>query len=535
MSPRRHIMDCCSNISTRMLLCSLIVIAMTINNLNAQTVCKRYGGDDVDFGFQLIEDPAGNYVMSGRSYSFGTSTMPVWADLYTIKLSPSFDIIWTSIFHTQTQDEGYSITNAHVDGYVATGASLRQGNGYDITVVKLDQGGQLLWSRILSTPLDERAQVIVPVSGNQYVIGGYGDSAFSSFIHGFVPFIVRLDGNGSVVWARRFGFSSGVFSGSVYDILEAPDSTLLVTGDIIRMDSGPGDSDIFLARFSAGGNLLWFQWMGTKCPGCQDQGAKLIQDHPNRYTLVASSSPTGSIYIRSFDLNGNLLLESGIQTGTFAFTKLDAVKTGPNSTMIACPAYNSILVVSIDTLHQVQWSNTYGEGLGEFPASILKRGNGLVVGGTSGNAGPFMNDYFIIEIDSTGHSCCLLNTIPLTSTSMQLPDSTGGMAHPFTLTEHSGGESTEGGEQRLVCEDPNTVIELAPSLISVYPNPFTSRIIIEFADHKTHHVQVISMSGQLVFEATAIDKHHISTDTWPAGVYSLLIDGVYAKSVVRVR
>ncbi len=514
---------------------ALVSILLLLNDIHAQTVCNRYGGHGVDFGVQLIEDPDGNFVMSGRSYSFSTSTMPVWADLYTIKLSPSFDIIWTSVFHTQTQDEGYSIANAHVEGYVAAGASLRQGNGYDITVVKLDLGGQLLWSRILSTPLDERAQVIIPVSGNEYVIGGYGDSAFSAFSHGFVPFLVRLDGNGSVIWARRFGFSSGVFSGSVYDILEASDGSLLVTGDIIRMDSGPGDSDIFLARFSASGSLLWFQWMGTKCPGCQDQGAKLIQDHPNRYTLVASSSPSGSIYIRSFDLNGNLLLQSGIQTGTFAFTNLDAVKTGPNSTVIACPAYNSILVVSIDTLHQVQWSNTYGEGLGEFPASILKRGNGLVVGGTSGNAGPFMNDYFIIEIDSTGHSCCLLNTIPLTSTPMQLPDSAGGTAHPFTLTEHTGGEISQGGEQWLVCEDPNAVIELVPTLISVYPNPFTDRFTLEFANQEMHTVQVISMTGQLVYKAKANEELHISTDTWPAGGYSLLINGVYAKSMVKVR
>jgi hypothetical protein len=517
----------------RFLAISILLISKSFNIVTAQTLCNRYGGDDIEYAYQLIEDPDGNYIMTGRSYSFSSTPVPMSGDIYTIKLNPSFNIVWTSVFQTPAEDEGNAIANAHGGGYLVAGASYDTIRGYDITLLKLDTGGTVQWSKLMGTPQNDQAEVIVPVSDGGYMLGGYSDSIFTGFAQAFVPLVVRINSNGSIMWARRFGFPTGVFAGSVYDIIEAQDGSLLVTGDIIRLFDGPDDSDIFLARFSSSGNLLWFKWMGVKCQGCQDMGAVLVEDAPQRFTLFGSSSITGSIYICSFDINGNILSESGLNTGTFAYANIHAVKAGNNRTVFTCPAYNSMLAVSIDTLHQVEWSSTYGNGPLSTPCSVLKKGSGYLVGGMSTWADPYREDYLIAVLDSTGYSCCMINEQPLISTFLHLSDSTGGAAFPVNLADYTAGIVKTGGVMRSVCTDVNGMQEVLSNQVALYPNPFDHYLCISFSDHQPHPVSVYDVMGKLMVHAYIKQSITIPTHKWPAGMYAVYAEGSMTKTVIR--
>ena len=519
----------------------LLLIAIVFNlqwsvNANAQTACNRFGGNDIEYLYQLIETPDGKYVMTGRSYSFSGTSLPFDGDIYTIKLDSSLNLLWTMVFQTSAEDEGNAIANAHGGGYLVAGAVYDSPSGYDIALLMLDTGGAVLWSKRLGTPLNDQAEIIIPTSDDAYIIAGYSDTLFAGLSQSFVPFIAKIAENGSVLWARRFGFASGVFSGSAYDVIEASDGSYLVTGDIIRQFDGSEDSDIFLARLSSSGDLTWFKWIGINCPGCQEMGGSIVERSNGRFTLFGSSSVSASIYICDFDLNGNILLQSGLSIGSFAYAQISTVKVSNNHIAITFPAFSNIMAACIDSLHQVQWASLYGDGMNNIPGTILKKGSGFIIGAHSGYADPYREDYFVATLDSFGYSCCMVSEHPLTSSSLVLPDSSGGLAAILHLTESTlTGIATTGGVQRPVCTGYSAIEELTERVgVKAFPNPFTESINLHFSDDLPHTIRVFNSLGMLITECRAVVTIQIPAHSWPAGIYTVQAGNGESFRMVKV-
>ncbi|HRZ41893.1 MAG TPA: T9SS type A sorting domain-containing protein [Bacteroidales bacterium] len=511
----------------------MIVMHMT-SGIFAQTTCRRFGGNDIEYAFQLIEDPSGNYLVTGRSYSFAGSGVPFSGDMYTIKLDSALNLLWTSVFQTPAEDQGNGIANAHGGGYLVAGSSYGNQGGYDIALVMIDTGGAMVWSKGLATPLNDHAEVIIPTSDDSYIVAGYSDSLFSGLSQSFVPFIAKLTATGSVVWARRFGFPSGVFSGTVYDVVEASDGSFLLTGDMIRQFDGSEDSDIFLARFSSSGNLLWFKWIGNNCPGCQDMGASITERLPNRYTLLASTSPAGHIWLCDFDLNGTFLLRSELPTSYFAYSRISGLAISGNRMLLAAPAFSSMLVACVDLNHQVQWASLYGDGLMNFPIDIIPKGSGYLLGGyTSPMDTVYREDYFVAELDSMGASCCMISEKVLATSAWQLPDSSGGVAFGLNFTESNFGTATSGGVQRLVCDPFPGLEEIPTARFIAFPNPFTHSLYLSFPDQQPHRVRVYNSLGMLMSEVVGTRFLSISALTWLPGVYIVQTDDNHPIKVIK--
>jgi hypothetical protein len=495
----------------------LFTTTLTMLEMAAQTSCKRYGGNDIEYAFQLIEDPDGNFIMTGRSYSFMGSGSQFNGDIYTIRLDPALNLLWTG------------------GGYVVVGSSYSANRGYDVSLAKIDTGGALIWSKLLSTPLNDHAEVIIPTSDDSYMIAGYSDTLFAGLSQSFVPFIAKISANGSLVWGRRIGFSSGVFAGTVYDVVEASDGSFLVTGDIIKQFDGTEDSDIFLAKFSSSGNLIWFKWIGTNCPGCQDMGASIVKRLPNRYTLLASTSPAGSIYLCDFDLNGAFLLRSELPASYFAYSQISGLAISGNRMLLAAPAFSSMLVACIDLNHQVQWASLYGDGSMNFPVSILQKGNHYLLGGYSSPMDTvYREDFIVAELDSLGSSCCLISEKVLSTSLWQLPDSSGGVAFTMNLTEYSFGTTSSGGVQRGVCTGSSGLEEMfGENRIMAFPNPFDQSLYLSFSDHQPHRVRVFNSLGMMILEVLISESLHVPAHTWPSGVYLIQPDEMSPVKVIK--
>lgn len=519
------------NILLPVLLCSA---TLGMPELAAQTTCKRYGGNDIEYAFQLMEDPDGNFVMTGRSYSFMVSGSQFNGDIYTIKLDPALNLLWTSAIQTPEEDQGNAIANAHGGGYVVVGSSYGANRGYDVSFSKIDTGGALIWSKLLSTPMNDHAEVIIPTSDDSYMIAGYSDSLFAGLSQSFVPFIAKISATGSVVWARRIGFPAGVFAGTVYDVIEASDGSFLLTGDIIKQFDGTEDSDIFLARISAAGNLLWFKWLGTNCPGCQDMGASIVERLPNRYTLLASTSPAGNIYLCDFDLNGAFLLRSELPASYFAYSQISGLAISGNRMLLAAPAFSSMLVACVDLNHQVQWASLYGDGSMNFPVSILQKGNHYLLGGyTSPMDTVYREDFIVAELDSLGSSCCMISEKVMSSSLWQLPDSTGGVAFTMHLSEYSFGTATSGGVQRLVCTGFSDVEEILDEKILAFPNPFNHSLFLSFPDPQPHRVKVFNSLGMKILDVMVSESLKIPAHSWPSGLYLIQTEEMSPVKVIK--
>ena len=107
---------------------------------------NRYGGSDIDDATDMVLDTAGNIVISGNTYSFGTALKSGFA----IKTDTSGAFIWSKTYSQNLSQEFNGILNTKDGGYLFTGFTQKPG-GFNLEgyVVKANSNGLILWSKRL--------------------------------------------------------------------------------------------------------------------------------------------------------------------------------------------------------------------------------------------------------------------------------------------------------------------------------------------------------------------------------------------------
>ena len=162
-------------------------------------------------------------------------------------------------------------------GFLAAGYAKPEGQdnslgfGFsDGLVVKYNQYGQQVWSKLLGGTLDDFIYSAIETSDKGYVLAGYTESSqtgsFSEKNNGGQDgFLIKLDDKGTVVWSRLFG---GKSMDRFYSVIETTSKNLLVVGESGSSKSGKitktnyGYHDALVAEFSAQGKPLWHQLVG---------------------------------------------------------------------------------------------------------------------------------------------------------------------------------------------------------------------------------------------------------------------------------
>jgi len=143
----------------------------------------------------LIETSDGNYLISG-SYSSADDPANTQADYLFIKVDPDGNELWTSIFgNPELINYGYAVTEAPDGGYVAAGEQTKDRYTWeaDITLVKIDEEGQLVWKQIIETGTHTMIAAVKGHPDGGYVICG---SPFNG--RSFEILLVKTDQEGRV-------------------------------------------------------------------------------------------------------------------------------------------------------------------------------------------------------------------------------------------------------------------------------------------------------------------------------------------------
>jgi len=203
--------------------------------------------------------------------------------IYSYAQAP--DWLWAKSAIGTSDDYGYSVAadasgNSYLAGSFVSSTltfgttDLTNAGGYDIYLVRYDAGGNMIWAKSFGDVGNEEAySVTVDGSGNIYLTGYFTSS---SIIFGSDTltnagssdiFLAKFDAGGNVLWAKSFGGTDEDYSESV-----AIDSSgnIFVTGyfksPTISFGSytltNAGSSDIFLAKYDVAGNVLWAKRVG---------------------------------------------------------------------------------------------------------------------------------------------------------------------------------------------------------------------------------------------------------------------------------
>jgi uncharacterized repeat protein (TIGR01451 family) len=208
-----------------------------------------------------------------------------------------------------TPDSGFILAGADSSSHFNQDDFLNNDVAQDFAVpwlVKVDKSGGVLWrfvSDMYPQPnLGAFSSVSVEPNGNIVAVG-YGRIYSPSST---VMYISKLGGDGSQLWYKLFGGTSGVTKG--YKVLKTNDGGYIVAGMTTANDGdvtgnhNPGNSDIWLLKLDGNGSKQWQKCFG----GSGNDSAFAVIETPDNGFVVAGSSTSSD-----GDLSGNYGLSDG--------------------------------------------------------------------------------------------------------------------------------------------------------------------------------------------------------------------------------
>jgi hypothetical protein len=390
---------------------------------------RTIGGAGNELAYSIIQTTDGGYAIGGWSNSFGSD----YADFYIIKLDAGGAVQWNRTINRANYDYALSIVQTIDGGFALAGLSATGGVfSSDMYIVKLNAAGTYQWSKTYGGSGDDIARSIIQTTDGGLAAAGYTNS-FGSGGNDF--YIVKIDSIGTLQWCRTI-WGTNYGSDVVFSIIQTTDGGFALAGE--TQSSGAGSYDMYIAKLSAGGSLLWVRTVGGSS---EDHACSIIQTNDGGYTVGGYTTSFGVSDFYTVKLDGN---------GTF------------------------------------QWSKTYGGTGFESANSIIKTiGSGFVIAGVTNSFGAGGDDIFIVKIDSLGNTCgnsYTPSSISGTGGTIGSPTPTVTSQNPTVTTPAS--TSGTGGILTTICitgiQPVSIEIPASYILYQNYPNPFNPVTKIKF-------------------------------------------------------
>lgn len=314
------------------------------------TWAKKGGGTGRDQGYAITNDGSGNIYVTGEFTGTGTFAPNVSltsggnVDFFLVKYDTAGNAIWGKKGGGTLTDRGYGVVVGKDGNPVVTGhyygtstfdtVSVTSSGNLDAFIAKYNAAdGKLLWLREgKSVSQTSPRALTVDAQGNYIAVGYFGaatglTAAFDNITlttNGLRDiYIVKYNADGAIQWGVNAG---GIGAGD-----EAKDVTCDAAGNIyvtgVFLDSanfgntkvvGNGGSDMFVAKFTSAGNLVWVKTAGGKK---EDEGNGIALDASGNVYVSgridsaaifdANNAYVGAggydAFIAKYDNSGNLL------------------------------------------------------------------------------------------------------------------------------------------------------------------------------------------------------------------------------------
>lgn len=223
---------------------------------------------------------------------------------------------WTRQLGTSSTEWGRSVAvdgagNAFISGQTAGslgGPNVGQNDAY---LAKYSTTGALLWTRQLGTSSDDWSHAVdVDGAGNAFITGHTYGSLGGAHSGTADVFIAKYSAAGALLWTRQIGTSSSDYGEAI-----AVDGAgnALIAGQADGSLGGPnaGGSDAFIAKYSAAGALLWTRQIGTSSfdiatSVAVDSAGNAYISGPTGGSIGGPNAGSGDAFIAKYSSSGAL-------------------------------------------------------------------------------------------------------------------------------------------------------------------------------------------------------------------------------------
>lgn len=516
---------------------TLILLALIgLSNIaNSQALsyawAKAAGSPSDDTAWGTCTDASGNVYVTGyysASITFGTYTLTNSGitDMFIAKYDPLGNVLWAKNAGGTGNDAGTTIcadaSGAYVTGYFNSASivfgtfTLTSSGAEDIFIVKYDPSGNVLWAKSSGGPNgDEGWGVTKDGLGNIYFSGRFFSPSISIGTYTLSNngnsdmYLTKFDAAGNVIWAKSGGgisfdeaFSCAADASGNIYMTGLYDSPSMVIGTSTVTNAG--NQDVFLLKYNTSGNVVWAKSIGSSA---HDQGWGVTTD------------PSGNVYLTG------TYYSSSITFGTYTLTNA---------------GNNDVFIAKYDASGNVLWANSTGAsghdmGIG---AAIDATGNVYITGRYENSItfGVFTfisaggTDLFVVKYNAAGNVLWALShgSVLMDNGNSIATDASGNVYTagwfqsnitfgPFTLTNSGSNDmflsklssATSGVEESLSFDQ-----------ITIYPNPSSGNFTIS-STSEINEIKVFNIAGEeiLISEMHNGNNGIINMRSHSTGIY----------------
>lgn len=522
-------------------------------------------GTGVKMGKAVAVDNAGNVYVTGcfstPTVAFGSITLtnmsePGGTDIFLVKYDASGTVLWAKNMGAESSESGEAVTtdafgNVYIAGYffshAITFGTTTLTNYGPLTgwlksqefLIKLDASGNVIWAKTTSGSYGSEAGstcLATDAAGNIYEAGYFWSATMQIGPFTLINlgpaditndiFVAKYSASGDVLWAKSAG-------GNLRDICKSIsvdasgsvymtgkfESSTLTLGTTVLTNMG--NWDMFLARYeTSSGNTLWAKNIGGTNT---DIGAGVAGDGQ------------GNVYVTGYFFSSDVATTTLTNTDTLT-SRLLLAKYGPTGNIIwaeSTPGHGTGgQSISIDTSGHLYL-------MGYYTDTIIMGTNTFV---TSYNPNNIGNYHIVVARCDTNGSILWANGIGGTSNDMANNAVIDGMGNmyltgyfssptiafdPYTLSNTTTGLSGEMFLSKLRSNNITGAENIISAKdITLYPSPAQKQLYIDLHSmHDNVRVYIYDMTGKLSATGSATKADKMQVDI------SHLCDGMYILSI----
>ncbi len=483
---------------------------------------KIYGDASSNKAFSVISLSNGDIVISGQ-----TGSTPTTKDVFLMRTDSLGNMIWTKSYGTAQSEEGRVCKQTPDGGFIISGYS--SSTNVDAALIKTDANGVLQWSKKYGGTGNDFAWPLDITNTGEIYFAGWS----SSTIYGglYDAFIVKTNNTGDTLWTKMLGTASeDYFRG----LATTSDGGCIAVGETNGWSS---NYDVNVVKLNSSGATMWTKILGTVSD--VDYAWTVKQTSDGGYIIGGNSgvnSGTGDILLIKLDASGNIVWSKMIGDGNVALnTCRSIIETSTGNYLMA--GYTGIgggneegLIIMLNNTGDTLWTRQYAPGIQAEHIRFISElsSNKFIASGYSSSVGTDAEDVFLLKINSNGFAGgCNESPINFSVNSFTMP-SISGIPSSSTnfITSIISGSTTLVYSQNNLCDSTlftsiNDNIFSKSEYFNVYPNPATEKLTLDFSEtlSKKEQVKIFNFIGILVKEISIASSTEINISDIPNGLY----------------
>ncbi|GAB3511276.1 Ig-like domain-containing protein [Emticicia fontis] len=271
---------------------------------------KRFGGNGFDYLWHIIQTSDGGYLLGGTSDSNDggekTENLRYGRDAWVIKIDANGNKQWDKTLGGSGYESAEDLLELPDKSILVACNSFGEGTGgdmsapikggSDIWLVKLSEGGSIIWNKRYGSTGEERyPSMVLTNDGNVFFtagINGPQNGDVSSEPIGFDDFwLIKIDYNGNKIWDKRYG---GYNSENMPSIYKTFDKKYLLAGQTYSQlgyditDYPHSSNDLWVLKIDDDGNKYWDKRIG--CNDLYTWGRSILKPTPDLGFVFAGTS-----------------------------------------------------------------------------------------------------------------------------------------------------------------------------------------------------------------------------------------------------